>query len=99
MISLWKGQFHLEIKHSPSLVLHSLKTHMHLKNYWKCSKRQCVELSSGVVHIYITAASPPADQQSIHRHQGGLSVHNYTYRSIVMTGGACTKHFTLEFTH
>ncbi len=71
--------------------------HAHLKGYYRCSKDQHMklfcELSSRIGCIYITATSPPADQQAIRKQRGGLAVHSYTNRSIVMTRGPCTEHW------
>lgn len=70
---------------------------MHLKDDWRCTELLCEQSSSSC--IYSTATSPPADQQAIGKHQGGLLVHSYTNRSIVMTRGASTERCPSRVTH
>lgn len=101
LILTWKGQFYLAINPSPSLFFFfsvlkhtcTLKTTGGVQSgsAWKL----LWELHSRIVYIYMAATSTPADQQAIHKHQGGLPVHNYPQQ--INSNDKRTTHCALSF--
>lgn len=87
-----KDSFTWQLSVSSSQVWRHFKACAH----WRCLKHRRVELmwelSSWMGFIYVAETSPPADQQAIAKHRGGLPVHNYTNRSIAITRGPGTEH-------